>query len=160
MEILLYGLGALALLAGIAGVVLPAIPGSALLAAGALLVGWADGFHRVSAWTVAACAAIAAAIWVVDLAAAVLGARAFGASRWAVFGSAVGLLVGLFLGVPGILLGPAVGALAFEYARDPSFGRALKAGVGAFVGFVLGSAVKVALAFVLVGVLLLDLVIS
>jgi uncharacterized protein YqgC (DUF456 family) len=153
MEILLYVLGAVALLLGLAGVVLPALPGSALLVAGALLVGWADGFTRVSGWTVAVCAVLGAAIWAVDLAAGVLGAKAFGASRWAVIGSGVGLLVGLFLGLPGIVLGPAVGALAFEYARDPNFERALKAGVGAFVGFVLGSVVKVALSFVLVGVL-------
>ncbi len=158
MEILLYVLGAAALLAGIAGVVLPAIPGSALLVAGAVLVGWADGFTRVSGWTVAACAVLGALIWAVDLAAGALGARAFGASKWAVLGSGVGLLVGLFLGVPGILLGPPVGALAFEYARDPNFERALRAGAGAFVGFVLGSAVKVALAFVLVGVLAVALI--
>jgi uncharacterized protein YqgC (DUF456 family) len=111
----------------------------------------------VSGWTVAACAAISVAIWVVDFVAGVLGAKAFGATKWAVIGSGVGLLVGLFLGLPGIILGPAVGALAFEYARDPNFERALKAGAGAFVGFVLGSAVKVALSFVLVGVLVLAL---
>jgi uncharacterized protein YqgC (DUF456 family) len=158
MEVLLYVLGAVAILVGLAGVVLPALPGSALLVAGALLVGWADGFTRVSGWTVGACAILGAAIWLVDLAAGVLGAKAFGASRWSVIGSGVGLLVGLFLGLPGIVLGPAVGALAFEYARDPNFQRALKAGVGAFVGFVLGSVVKVALSFVLVGVLALALV--
>jgi uncharacterized protein YqgC (DUF456 family) len=158
MEILLYVLGAVALLLGLAGVVLPALPGSALLVAGALLVGWADGFTRVSGWTVAVCAVLGAAIWAVDLSAGVLGAKAFGASRWAVIGSGVGLLVGLFLGLPGIVLGPAVGALASEYARDPNFERALKAGVGAFVGFVLGSVVKVALSFVLVGVLAFALV--
>jgi len=158
VTILLYVLGAAALLAGLAGVVLPAIPGSALLVAGALLVAWAEGFTRVSGFTVGVCAVLGLAIWVVDLAAGVLGARAFGASRWAVIGSSVGLVAGLFLGLPGIVLGPAVGALVFEYARDPNFERALKAGAGAFVGFVLGSAVKVALSFVLVGVLLLALV--
>lgn len=158
VEILLYVLGAAALLVGLAGVVLPALPGSALLVAGALLVAWAEGFTRVSGWTVAACAAIGALVWAVDFAAGVLGARAFGASKWAVIGSGVGLLVGLFLGLPGIILGPAVGALAFEYARDPNFDRALRAGVGAFVGFVLGTAVKVALSFVLVGVLLVALI--
>jgi uncharacterized protein YqgC (DUF456 family) len=157
MEILLYVLGVVALVAGVAGVVLPALPGSALLVAGALLVGWADGFTRVSGWTVVACAVLGAVIWAVDFAAGALGAKVFGASKWAVIGSGVGLLVGLFLGLPGIVLGPAVGALAFEYAKDPNFERALKAGVGAFVGFVLGSAVKVALSFVLIGVLVLAL---
>jgi uncharacterized protein YqgC (DUF456 family) len=158
VEIALYVLGGVALLVGVAGVVLPVLPGSALLAVGAVLIGWADGFGRVSGWTVAACVALAAVIWGVDFVAGVLGARAFGASRWAVIGSAVGLLVGLFFGLPGIVLGPAVGALAFEYARDPNFQRALEAGIGAFIGFVLGSAVKVALSFVLLGILALALV--
>jgi uncharacterized protein YqgC (DUF456 family) len=158
MEILLYVLGAAALVAGIAGVVLPAIPGSALLVLGAVLVAWAEGFTRVSGWTVALCAAIGLAIWVVDLAAGILGARAFGASKWAIVGAGLGLLVGMFFSLPGIILGPAVGAIVLEYARDPNFERALKAGAGAFLGFVLGSAVKVSLAFVLVGVLVLALV--
>lgn len=158
MEIALYVLGAAAIAVGLAGVILPAIPGSALLVVGAVLVAWAEDFTRVSGWTVAACALIGAAIWVVDLVAGILGAKAFGASRWSVIGSAVGLVVGLFLGVPGIILGPAVGAVVFEYARDPNFERAMKAGVGAFIGFLLGSAVKVSLSFVLVGVLVLALV--
>jgi uncharacterized protein YqgC (DUF456 family) len=159
MEILLYVLGAVALVAGVAGVVLPVLPGSALLVLGAVLVAWAEGFTRVSGWTVGACAAIAIAIWVVDFAAGVLGAKAFGASRWAVIGAGLGLLVGMFLGLPGIVLGPAVGAVVLEYARNPSFDRAMKAGVGAFLGFVLGSAVKVALSFVLIGVLLFALLV-
>ncbi|HET7825163.1 MAG TPA: DUF456 domain-containing protein [Anaeromyxobacter sp.] len=158
MEILLYVLGAVALLVGLAGVVLPAVPGSALLAIGAALVAWAEDFRRVSGWTVAACAALAVAIWVTDLLAAALGAKAFGASRWAVIGASLGLVVGMFLGLPGIVLGPAVGAIVLEYARDPSFARAMKAGAGAFLGFVLGTAVKVSLAFAIVGLVALALV--
>jgi len=101
---------------------------------------------------VAFAGAMGLAITVVDWAASILGARAFGASKWAVLGSAVGLVVGIFLGLPGIILGPMVGALAFEYAKDPNFEKALKAGVGTFVGFVVGSVLKVMLAFVLLGV--------
>ncbi len=157
MEILLYVLGALALVAGLAGTVLPAVPGSLLLVLGAFLVAWAEGFTRVSGWTVGACAVLGAAMWAVDLLAGVLGAKAFGASRWALFGAGLGLLVGMFLGIPGIVLGPAVGAIALEYARDPSFERAMKAGLGTFLGFVLGTAVKVSLAFALVGVVVLAL---
>lgn len=159
MEIVLYAVGVVALLVGIAGVVLPAIPGSVFLGLGAVLVAWAEDFTRVSRWTVAACLVIAVVIWVVDFLAGILGAKAFGASRWAVVGAGIGLLVGMFLGLPGILLGPAVGAIVLEYARDPNFERAMKAGVGAFLGFVLGTAVKVSLAFVLVGVLGLALVV-
>jgi hypothetical protein len=69
-------------------------------------------------------------------------------------------VAGLFLGLPGIVLGPPLGALVFEYAKDPSFERALKAGFGAFVGFLAGSVVKVTLAFVLLGVVALRLLLG
>jgi uncharacterized protein YqgC (DUF456 family) len=157
MPVLLYALGALTLALGLAGVVLPALPGAPLLVAGAVLVGWAEGFTRVSGWTVAACAVLGMAIWAADVLAGILGAKAFGASRWAMAGGAIGLLVGMFLGLPGVLLGPVVGAFVLEYARDPELARALKAGAGTFIGFVVGTAVKVALALVLVGILVLAL---
>jgi uncharacterized protein YqgC (DUF456 family) len=157
LQILLYALGALLIVVGIAGLLLPALPGAPLLAAGAILVAWAEDFTRVGWGTVAVAVVLAIVIWVVDFAAAALGAKAFGASKWSIVGASVGLVVGLFLGPIGIVLGPVVGAIAFEYARNPDFGRAAKAGAGAFVGFVLGSAVKIALAFVLVGVLVLAL---
>ncbi|MGC4001536.1 MAG: DUF456 domain-containing protein [Anaeromyxobacter sp.] len=159
MEALLYTLGGVLLVVGLAGVVLPAVPGSLLLGLGAVLIGWADGFQRVGWGAVITAVVLAVIIWAVDLLAGILGARAFGASKWAVIGAGLGLLAGLFFGLPGLVLGPAVGAIALEYLRNPDFERALKAGAGAFLGFVLGSAVKVALAFVLIGVLVLALVI-
>lgn len=159
MDWVLYALGAAALLLGLAGVVLPVLPGSLLLFGGALLVAWAGGFALVGWPTLTAVGLLAAVIWAVDWVAAALGAKATGASRWAVAGASLGLLVGLFLGPAGIILGPAVGAVAMEYWQDPDFEKALKAGLGTFVGFLLGSVVKVALAFVLVGVLVVGLLV-
>jgi uncharacterized protein len=69
------------------------------------------------------------------------------------------VLVGLLFGLPGIVLGPALGALAFEYWKNPDLGRAARSGVGALVGFALGSAVKVALAFALVGLVVAALLV-
>ncbi len=158
MHALGYVLGFVALAVGIAGVVLPVLPGSILLVVGAVLIAWADGFARVGWGTVIFSAAMGALIWAVDLAAAALGARVAKASKWAVIGASVGLLVGLFLGPPGIILGPAVGAIAFEYMHDPDTRRALRAGTGAFIGFLLGSVVKIALAMVVVGWILVRLV--
>ncbi len=155
MELVLYVLGFATLAAGLAGLVLPVIPGSVLLVAGTLLVAWAGHFTRVGWGMIALSAVVAILAWLVDLAAAALGARAFGASRWSVVGASVGLVVGLFLGPAGILAGPIVGAIAFELLRNPDVGKALRAGAGAFVGFVLGSAVKIALGFALVGAVIL-----
>jgi uncharacterized protein len=152
-----YFVGFALLAAGVAGVVVPVLPGSLLLVAGTAAVAWADRFTRVGLGTVAFSAVLAAAIWAVDLAATALGARVAKASRWAVLGASAGFLVGLFLGVPGILFGPAVGAILFEYVRDPDCRKALRAGTGAFLGFLAGSVVKVALAMVLVGVVVLRL---
>ncbi len=157
--ILLYAAGALALLAGLAGVVLPVLPGSLLLFGGAVLVAWAEGFTRVGWPTLLVAGVLAAAIWAVDWLASALGAKVSGASKWAVAGATVGLLVGMFFGPAGILLGPAVGAVALEYWKDPDFEKALRAGAGTFVGFLVGSVVKVALAFVLVGAVIVGLLV-
>ena len=158
MAILLYVLGVALLVAGVAGLVVPVLPGALLLLAGVGALAWAGDFAILGWGTVGFAGAVVLVMIAVDWAASVLGAKAFGASRWAVIGSGAGLLVGLFLGLPGILLGPAVGALVFEYAKDPDFGRAASAGAGAFVGFVVGSVLKVVLAFVLLGVVALRLV--
>ena len=156
MEILLYGLGAIALLAGVVGLVLPVLPGALLMVLGVVLVAWAGHFQVVGWGTVAFSVLVAVAITAVDWGASLLGARAFGASRWAVIGSALGLVAGMFLGFPGILLGPAVGAIVLEYLKDPDFKKAARAGVGAFLGFLVGSVLKVSLAFFLLGVLILS----
>jgi uncharacterized protein YqgC (DUF456 family) len=155
MSIALYVLGLALVAAGVAGLVLPVLPGAALLVAGVVALAWAGDFAILGWGTVAFAGAMGLAITAVDWAASILGAKAFGASKWAVIGSAVGLVVGIFLGLPGIILGPVVGALAFEYAKDPNFERALRAGLGAFVGFVVGSVLKVTMAFALIGVVAL-----
>ncbi len=152
MTVFLHVLGVVLLAAGVAGLVLPVRPGAVLLPLGVLALAWAGDFTVLGWGTVVFSLVISAAILVVDWAATVLGAKAFGASRWAVVGSAVGLVVGLFLGPLGIVLGPVVGAVAFELAKDPDVRRAARAGVGTFVGFVVGSVLKVVLAFVLLGV--------
>lgn len=155
MEVLLYTLGVIAIVAGIAGMVLPALPGAPLLVAGVFAVAWADGFTRLGWPSLTATAILGIVIMAVDFGASVLGARAFGASKWALVGSGVGVVVGLPFGLPGILLGPAIGAIAFEYWKDPNFRQAARAGFGTFVGFLLGSVVKMALAFVIVGIVVI-----
>jgi len=157
MEILLYLLGAAALAAGLAGLVLPVLPGALLLYGGVWLVAWAGHFERIGWPTLLATGLLAAAIWAADLAASALGAKVSGASRWAVIGAAVGLVVGLFLGPFGIVLGPVVGAALFEFWRDPDLEKALKVGGGTLIGFLVGSVVKVVLGFLLLGVLLIGL---
>jgi uncharacterized protein YqgC (DUF456 family) len=156
---ILYVAGVAALLLGLAGVVLPVLPGALLLLGGAVLVAWAGDFALVGWPTLAVVGVLAVLILAVDWVAGALGARAAGASRWAVAGASLGLVVGLFFGPPGLLLGPAVGAVALEYWRDPDFERALRAGAGTLVGFLLGSVAKVVLAFAAIGALVVGLLV-
>ncbi len=159
MTTLLYVLGVLALLVGLAGVLVPVLPGPLALFGGVLLIAWAGQFQLVSTPTLVVTGLLAGLMVAADWVAAALGAKAFGASRWAMIGSTVGLLVGLFLGPLGLLLGPVVGAVVFELWKDPDLQKALRAGAGTFIGFLVGSVVKVVLAFLLLGALLAGLLV-
>jgi uncharacterized protein YqgC (DUF456 family) len=157
MDVVLYVAGALAIAAGVAGTVLPALPGAPLIAGGALLVAWAGGFQRLGWPSLVAVGLLSLLILAVDWIAAVLGARAFGASRWAFFGATIGLAAGLFFGLPGVLLGPIVGAVTFEYAKNVDLMRAWSAGAGVAIGMLVGGAVKIALSLAAVGIVLVAL---
>jgi uncharacterized protein len=148
-------LGILLLAAGLAGLILPALPGMPLVFLGAVAIAAADGFTRVGYVSLALLAVLAIAGMVLDHVAGVLGARRFGASRWGVIGSIAGLIVGLPFGLVGVVFGPALGALVLEFARDHELRRAARAGTGVLIGFVLGTIGKYAIASVMVGLLAL-----
>lgn len=150
-SILLWIGAGLAVVAGVVGTVLPALPGAALVWLGLLLAAWADGFARVSGWTVALLGLLAVATYPIDLVAAGLGARRMGASRWALAGAVVGALVGVLFGLPGLLLGPFVGAAAGEYWTVRDARRAGRVGAAAAVAFVLGTAAKLAVVAAMLG---------
>lgn len=152
MEAVLWGLAAICVAAGLAGVFLPVLPGAPLVWLGLLLAAWADGFARVSGWTLALLAVLAATTVGIDLVATAAGAKRVGASRWAIVGAAAGTLVGLFLGIPGLVLGPFVGAVLGELATRSDWRRAGKVGLGTSLGLLLAIAAKAAVVFTMLGV--------
>ena len=154
MTLLLWVLAVALVAVGLAGILLPALPGTILIFAGLLLAAWADGFARVGTGTLVLIGVIAAASYAVDFVAAALGAKHLGASPRAMTGAALGTLLGLFLGLPGLILGPFVGAVLGELSVHRDLGRAGRAGLAAWIGFAIGTAVKVALAFSMVAIFL------
>lgn len=155
MTILLYVVGAALVVIGLIGIVLPALPGHVLILAGLILAAWAEGFTRVGIWTLVVIGIVAAASYLVDFAAAAIGARRLGASSRAMIGAGLGTIAGLFFGLPGIVFGPFAGAVVGELTVDHrDIRRAGKAGVAAWIGFAIGTAIKVALAFVMIGIFL------
>jgi uncharacterized protein len=152
MSILLWVSGVALVLVGLAGIILPGLPGHMLILAGLVLAAWADGFTRVGGWTLAVIAIIAAASYLVDFAAAAVGARKLGASSRAMVGAGLGTVAGLFFGLPGIILGPFAGAVIGELTVKQDLRQAGKAGVAAWIGFAIGTAIKVGMAFVMIGI--------
>lgn len=154
-DLLFWILAGVLTLAGLAGLVVPALPGAPLLFAGLLLAAWAEDFAYVGGGTLTVLAAMAVLTYVLDLVASALGARRFGASARAIVGAGIGAVAGLFFGIPGILLGPFVGAVIGELTVRRDLQGAARAGVGAFIGLLLATAGKLALGFAMVGLFLL-----
>lgn len=155
LQMLFWLLAAVLIVVGFAGLILPAVPGIPLVFAGLVLLAWAENFAYVGWLTLTLLGVLTLLSVGVDFLAAALGAKKFGASSRAVWGAAIGTLVGLFFGLPGLLLGPFVGAVIGEFSGKATFSEATHAGVGATLGLLFGTLLKIALAFAMVGVFVL-----
>ncbi len=151
MTVLLLVLAALLVVAGLVGMVSPALPGPLLLFAGLWMAAWAEGFAHVGAGTVITLGVMAAIAMLLDSLAGAFGARRYGASGRAMLGAALGGIVGIFFGLPGLLLGPFIGALLGELSMRRDLPTASRAGWGATVGMLLGIAAKMALGIAMLG---------
>jgi uncharacterized protein YqgC (DUF456 family) len=159
MDTLLWICSIALILAGVAGTVLPVLPGTALILAGMVLGAWIDGFARVGGLTVGVLTALAVLAWVLDYVSGLMGAKRAGASKQALIGAAVGTVAGLFMGLIGVLFMPLVGAAAAEYLARRDERRAVNVGVATWLGILVGMAAKVGIAFVMIGVFVAALLI-
>jgi uncharacterized protein YqgC (DUF456 family) len=155
MDILLWVVGIALVVVGFAGIIFPALPGTVLIFLGLLMAAWANGFTRVGMWPLILIGVIGVLSYAVDFVAAALGAKGVGASPRAVVGAALGTLLGLPLGLPGVIFGPLAGALIGEWSAHRDWRRAGRVGMAAWIGFLIGTAVKVALAFSMVAIFML-----
>jgi uncharacterized protein YqgC (DUF456 family) len=152
-------IAAVALIAiGVAGTNLPAIPGVTLVFLGMLLGAWIDGFARIPVWLVVIFAVLTAIAWAVDYFAAAAGARRVGASKLAVIGALLGTVAGIFTGFVGLLFMPLVGAAVGEYIAQRDLRRAGTVGLATWLGLLIGTAVKVAIVFAMIGAFVAALV--
>ena len=155
---LLWTLAVALIVLGLAGTVLPALPGTAFVLAGIVLAAWIDDFTRVGPVTLSIVAVLAVVAWVLDYVAGLLGAQKVGASRQALVGAAVGTVAGLFMGLVGVLFMPLVGAAVGEYLARRDERRAVHVGVATWLGLMAGLIAKVVIAFVMVGLFVVALV--
>ena len=140
---------------GLAGTVLPILPGVPMIFIGLWLAAWIDGYERVGGFTMGLLGVLTLLSVVVDFAASALGAKRVGASPRAIWGAAIGSIVGIFFGLPGLLLGPFIGAVAGELSVRGDSGKAAKVGVATWLGLLFGALAKIALSFAMIGVFVL-----
>ena len=149
--ILLWSLAALLIGSGIAGLALPALPGAPLLFLGFVMAAWIDDFVYIGTPTLIVFAALALLTYLIDVVSGLLGAKRFDASRRAMVGAGIGALVGLFFGLPGILLGPFAGAVIGELSQRRNWKEAGWSGLGTTLGMLAGAVIKLTIAFAMLG---------
>jgi len=130
-------------IAGLAGTILPILPGAVLIYAGMLLYGFLTDFNTLNAWFFFLQAIALIIVFAIDYIASAVGTRRFGGSSKAAAGAIIGTIVGLIvLGPLGIIIGPFVGATSVELLRGTKLNKAARAGFGTLVGILGGTVVK------------------
>jgi uncharacterized protein YqgC (DUF456 family) len=151
IQTLYYALAVMLVVIGIAGVILPALPGLPLVFAGMLLAAWASDFDKIGWVTLVVLGLLTLLSVAVDFFATMVGAKRVGASRKALIGAVLGTFLGLFFGPIGLFAGPFVGALLGELWHGRELDQAAKVGLGTWLGILLGTVLKLGLAFAMLG---------
>jgi uncharacterized protein YqgC (DUF456 family) len=159
VSVVYYAVAAVLILVGLAGTILPALPGVPLVFIGMLLAAWAGHFQDISVWTVVLLGVLAAIAMALDVLSGLLGAKRVGASKAALWGAMIGTVVGLFFGLLGLLFGPFVGALAGEMLSGSSVTRSAHVGLATWIGLLFGTLAKLALSFTMLGIFVLALIV-
>jgi uncharacterized protein YqgC (DUF456 family) len=150
MEIVLSVIAGALIVVGLIGAVLPALPGIPLIFGGIWLFAWLDQYRNLGLWWLVGIAVIGAVGMVIDLLSGALGAKRVAASRQAIAGALLGTLIGLFFGLPGLLFGPFLGAVAGELSTGNSVLRSAHVGVGTWIGLLFGTLVKLVASLMMV----------
>jgi uncharacterized protein YqgC (DUF456 family) len=156
-NILWYVIAGFVIVAGFVGSIMPNLPGIPVMFGGMLLAAWVGHFQKIPVWVIVVLGVLAGFSVLFDFVAGSYGARRYGASRAAVWGAFLGTIVGLFFGIPGILLGPFIGAVIGQLASGSAIHHAARVGVGTWIGLLIGTAIKLAVAFMMLGTFVLAL---
>ena len=154
METFFWIIAGILIVLGILGTVLPGLPGAPLVLVGLFIGAWIDNFEKVSFMTLIILFGLTVLSIFVELLAASLGVKKFGASRAALIGCVIGTAIGLFYGIVGLIAGPFIGAFIGELIVRKNVWKAGVAGIATTIGFIIGIAAKLTIVFLMVGVFL------
>lgn len=159
MDTVLWVVAVVLIVVGLAGVVLPALPGVVFIFGGILLVAWIGGFSLIGGWTVGVLGVLSLIAFVVDYLASTVAAQRAGASKLGLIGAALGTVLGIFTGLIGLLFMPLLGAAIGEFIAHRDALRAGTVGAATWIGLIVGTVLKIAIAFTMVGVFVAALII-
>jgi len=148
----LWLLAAILVLVGIAGTILPMLPGIPLVFVGLFIDAWLDGFAKVSVLTIIIIGLIALLALIVEFVASFITVKKAGASKYALWGAAIGGLIGFFTGPLGLIIGTAVGAAIGELLAEKETSQATAVGIAAGLGFVVALVAKVVLLLIMLAI--------
>jgi len=151
MDLFLYVLAAALIVGGLAGAILPVLPGVPMIFGGIWLAAAVDEYRHLGWGWLVAIGVVAALGIAVDFIAGSLGAKKIGASPRALWGAGIGTTIGMFFGLPGLLIGPFAGAVIGELWSGKSILRSAHVGVSTWCGMLLGIVAKVVLSFLMIG---------
>ena len=153
MGILLNILAGTLIALGLAGAVIPTVPGIPMIFIGIWLIAGIDHYHHLGYGWLIGIAAVGAVGLTVDLVAGALGVKRVGASKQAISGALLGTVIGLFFGLPGLLLGPFLGSVLGELSAGSSVLRSTNVGISAWLGLIFGTIVKLVSSLMMVALL-------
>jgi len=146
LDYILLTLAILLIIIGIIGCLVPVLPGPPISYGGIIILHFTE-FAQFSDRLLIILAGIALIVTILDYIVPIWGTRKFGGSKYGARGATVGLIIGLFFGPPGIILGPFIGAVIGEMMFKDDLKYALKAGFGSLLGFLTGIGLKLAASF-------------
>lgn len=157
MDILIV-IAYLLMFVGLVGIVMPFLPGTPLILAGAIVYAFATDFAVIDGWVIAILALICVAAELLEYVAGAIGAKKYGASTAGVYGAIIGGIVGIFtMGIVGILIGPIIGAIAGELLSGNSGPKAIRAGFGTIIGAIGGMILKVIAGVMMIVIILIQI---
>jgi len=144
MDYILLGISIILIITGLLGCILPILPGPPFSFLGLLLIHFSR-FADFSVTFLVITAVVAVIVTILDYLVPIWGTKKFGGTKAGQWGATIGMIIGmLFLGPVGLILGPLVGAIIGESINGAKSKNALRAGLGAFIGFLLGVGLKLA----------------
>ena len=151
-SILIWVVAIFLIVLGLVGTVVPVLPGVPVTFFGMLLAAWNTGFEPIGWGTIGVLGALTVIAVLIDFLASAFGAKRLGASGRAFWGATLGALIGMFFGLIGIIIGPFIGAVTAELSTGSGARQAGRSGYGVWLGMIVGTAAKLGIVFLMIGI--------